>query len=212
MPRAVGQEPLYYDALATGRPAEGVDLTHPPGNSAEKYVSRYIDEPNTPLFPFGYGLSYTRFSYSPVKLSTASASARAFNAGTGAIRVSAVITNSGTRPGRETVQLYIRQRGTSVARPLKELKGFQILQLAPGESRQVEFTLGREQLAFWNLPPQQAKSGLAGDPGLPPQQAKSGLAGDPGLEMRYQVEPAQVSVWIAPNSADGTPAQFIITQ
>jgi beta-glucosidase len=196
VPRAVGQEPLYYDALSTGRPADGVNLSRPPSNAAEKYVSRYIDEENTPLFPFGYGLSYTRFSYSPVKLSAATVSASRLNEGTGAtpappntasfvgpgIRVSAVVTNTGTRPGLETVQLYIRQRGTSVARPVKELKGFKVLQLAPGESRQVEFTLGREQLAFWNL------------------------------EMRYQVEPAQVSVWVAPTSADGAPAQFTITE
>jgi beta-glucosidase len=99
-----------------------------------------------------------------------------------AIRVSATVTNSGTRTGREIVQLYIRQRGTSVARPVRELKGFKIVELAPGESRQVEFTLGRRELAFWNL------------------------------DMRDQVEPAQVSVWIATNSADGAPAQFTITE
>ncbi|MGA2989842.1 MAG: glycoside hydrolase family 3 C-terminal domain-containing protein, partial [Candidatus Korobacteraceae bacterium] len=197
MPRAVGQEPLYYDALSTGRPAAGVDLTRPPGSPAEKYVSRYIDERNSPLFPFGYGLSYTRFSYSPVELSAATLhpgkstadllgtpviSARGLNAGAEGIRVSATVTNSGTRPGREIVQLYIRQRGTSVARPVRELKGFKVVELAPGESRRVEFTLGRDELAFWNL------------------------------QMRYQAEAAQVSVWIAPNSADGVPAQFTITE
>src|SRR5207244_4977078 len=65
-PRSVGQEPLYYNALNTGRPGEGIDLTHPPRNPGERYHSPYIDEPNAPLFPFGHGLAYTRFAYSPL--------------------------------------------------------------------------------------------------------------------------------------------------
>src|SRR6202041_2554956 len=75
MPRTVGQEPLYYDALNTGRPVDGVDLTHPPSDNREKYHARYVDEQNTPLFPFGYGLSYTTFSYSPLQLSPTPGSA-----------------------------------------------------------------------------------------------------------------------------------------
>ncbi len=180
MPRSVGQEPLYYNELNTGRPADGVDLTHPPANSAEKYVSRYIDEQNTPLFPFGFGLSYTQFTYSPLKLSETTASARALNSGTGYVTVSTTVTNAGTRVGREIVQLYIGQRGTSVARPIKELKGFRTLVLAPGEAQSVEFRLGRDELAFWNI------------------------------DMQYTVEPAEVSVWIGPNSTQGQMAHFTI--
>jgi beta-glucosidase len=180
MPRSVGQEPLYYDALKTGRPAGQVNLAHPPTTQAEKYVSRYIDETNAPLFPFGYGLSYTSFTYSPIKLSGTPISVRSLNDGTGKLRVSAMVTNAGTRPGREIVQLYIGQRGTSVVLPERELKGFTAVELAPGESREVEFRLGREQLAFWNI------------------------------DMRYGVEPSEVTVWIGPNSTEGQQAQFTI--
>jgi beta-glucosidase len=182
VPRSVGQEPLYYNALATGRPADDVDLTRPPANSAEKYVSRYIDEQNAPLFPFGFGLSYTQFSYSPLELSETTASARALNSRANSVRVSTTVTNKGLRMGREIVQLYIGQRGTSVARPIKELKGFRVLTLAPGESQGVEFQLSRDELAFWNI------------------------------DMHYLVEPAEVSVWIGPNSAQGQRARFTIAE
>ena len=181
VPRSVGQEPLYYNALGTGRPADGVDLTHPPANSAEKYVSRYIDEQNAPLFPFGFGLSYTQFTYSPLKLSETTVSARALNSRASSVRVSTTVTNTGTRMGREIVQLYVGQHGTSVARPIKELKGFRTLVLAPGESQSVEFQLSRDELAFWNI------------------------------DMHYIVEPAEVSVWIGPNSAQGQTARFTIS-
>ncbi len=181
MPSSVGQEPLYYNALGTGRPADGVDLTRPPANSAEKYVSRYIDEQNAPLFPFGFGLSYTQFTYSPLKLSEITASARALNSRASSVRVSTTVTNTGTRTGREIVQLYVGQHGASVARPIKELKGFRTLVLAPGESQSVEFQLSRGELAFWNI------------------------------DMHYIVEPAEVSVWIGPSSAQGQMARFTIT-
>ena len=140
-PRAVGQEPLYYNALNTGRPANKIDLTHPPTNNEEKYVSRYVDEQNSPLFPFGFGLSYTTFDYSPATLSASTASAAALNQGSESIRVSAEVKNTGDREADEIVQLYIRQRGTSVARPVRELKGFRRITLAPGQSQRVEFTL-----------------------------------------------------------------------
>jgi beta-glucosidase len=181
VPRSVGQEPLYYNALGTGRPADGVDLTHPPANEAEKYVSRYIDEQNAPLFPFGFGLSYTQFTYSPLKLSETTVSARVLNSGASSVRVSTTVSNTGTRMGREIVQLYVGQHGTSVARPIKELKGFRTLVLAPGESQSVEFQLSRDELAFWNI------------------------------DMHYIVEPAEVSVWIGPNSAQGQMAHFTIS-
>jgi beta-glucosidase len=177
----VGQEPLYYNALGTGRPADGVDLTRPPANSAEKYVSRYIDEQNTPLFPFGFGLSYTQFTYSPLKLSETTASARALNSGAGYVTVSTTVTNTGTRTGQEIVQLYVGQRGASVARPIKELKGFRTLVLAPGEAQSAEFRLSRDELAFWNI------------------------------DMQHIVEPAEVSVWIGPSSTQGQMAHFTIS-
>ena len=179
-PRAVGQEPLYYNALNTGRPAGKIDLSHAPTSNGEKYVSRYVDEPNSPLFPFGFGLSYTTFDYSPTTLSASTASAAALNAGSQSIHVSAEVKNTGTRPADEIVQLYIRQRGTSVARPVRELKGFQRITLAPGQSRRIEFTLGRDELRFWNI------------------------------NMRDVVEPAEVIVWIAPDSTGGTSAQLTI--
>jgi beta-glucosidase len=182
IPRTVGQEPLYYSELKTGRPAEKIDLTHAPRTAEEKYVSRYIDEQNTPLFPFGYGLSYTRFTYSNIELSSATTSARALNGGTGGIRVSSTVTNAGIRTGREIVQLYLAQRGTSVVLPIRELKGFKLITLGPGESQPVEFTVGREQLAFWNI------------------------------DMRHLVEPAQVTVWMGPDSREGQSARFTITE
>ncbi len=185
-PRAVGQEPLYYDALNTGRPAEGgiwernADLSRPPQTEDEKYVSRYIDVENSPLYPFGYGLSYTTFDYSQITLTAKSLSVDALNQGDATLDVSAEVKNTGSRAGSEVVQLYIRERGTSVARPVRELKGFQKITLAAGESKRVEFTLGREQLAFWNL------------------------------DMKDVAEPAQVTVWVGGNSVGGSEAGFTI--
>jgi beta-glucosidase len=182
-PRAVGQEPLYYNALNTGRPPEGIDLSHRPRTAAERYCSRYIDEQNSPLFPFGYGLSYTRFRYSPVTLSKRTLSARGLNAGQAQpLRVSAEVKNSGRRPGEEIVQLYLRQQGTSVARPIRELKGFRRVALAPGESKRVEFSIGRHELAFWNI------------------------------AMKEVVEPARVTVWVGPSSVEGSSASFEINE
>jgi beta-glucosidase len=181
-PRAVGQEPLYYDALSTGRPANGVDLTHRPVG-AERWHSRYIDEQNSGLFPFGYGLSYTNFSYSPLNIGATKLSVRALNDGSAApLRVSAEVKNTGSRAGDEIVQLYIREQGTSVARPVHELKGFRRVTLAPGESKRVEFTLGGHELRFWNI------------------------------DMKNVVEPARVTVWIGPSSVAGSEAQFNITE
>jgi beta-glucosidase len=179
-PRAVGQEPLYYNALNTGRPAGNFDLTRPPANSDEKYVSRYIDVPNSALYPFGFGMSYTTFTYSPTTLSSSTASASGLNAGTQTIRVSADVRNTGSMQADEIVQLYIRERGTSVARPVRELKGFKRITLAPGASQRVEFTLGRDELRFWSI------------------------------DMKNAVEPADVTVWIAPDSVRGTPAEVRI--
>jgi beta-glucosidase len=182
VPRAVGQEPLYYNSPKTGRPAGDTDLTRPPQNDVEKYVSRYIDEQNSPLFPFGFGLSYSRFTYSAIQLSGASIGLQSLKSHTGAITVSATVTNRGARAGREVVELYLGQRGTSVNLPAKELKGFKAISLSPGESRLVEFKIGYDELAFWNI------------------------------EMHHTVEPAQVTVWISPDSVEGSSAQFTITK
>jgi beta-glucosidase len=183
MPDNVGQEPLYYDALNTGRPADGVDLSRPPTNPQEKYHSRYVDEPNAPLFPFGFGLSYTNFSYSPLEMSTSQLSASDLNQKTAQpLHVSTTVKNTGARAGDEIVELYIRLRGTSVARPVRQLEGFRKLTLAPGESKRVEFTLGRDELSFWNI------------------------------DMQDVVEPASATVWIGPSSAEGESADFTIAK
>jgi beta-glucosidase len=179
-PRAVGQEPLYYNHLSTGRPLGDVDDSHLPTNGDEKYHSRYIDRPASALYPFGFGLSYTKFSYTPPTLSAKTFNSADLNAGRATVKVSADVRNDGAVAGDEVVQLYINQRGTSVALPVRELKGFQRVSLKPGESKHVEFTLSREELSFWNI------------------------------DMKDVVEPAQVKVWVAGSSAAGTPAEFTI--
>ena len=133
-PRSVGQIPIYYNHMNTGRPPD-------PNN---KYTSKYLDIPWTPLFPFGYGLSYTQFKISNLQLSAP----RIRSDGT--LTVSTDVTNVGKRAGEEVVQLYIRDVAASVTRPVKELKGFQRLMLQPGEKKRVEFTLTNEQLGFYN--------------------------------------------------------------
>jgi beta-glucosidase len=179
-PRAVGQEPLYYNHLSTGRPIGTIDDSRPPQTSDEKFHTRYIDQKTTALFPFGFGLSYTTFNYSPVSLSATSLQADEMNKGKSKLTVSADVRNTGAVDGDETVQLYISQRGTNVARPVRELKGFRKLHLKAGESQHVEFTIGRDELAFWNI------------------------------EMKNVVEPARVNVWVAGSSDQGTPAEFTI--
>ena len=156
-PRAVGQEPLYLAQMPTGRPAGNMDLSHPPENPAEKYVSRYIDVPNSPLFPFGYGLSYSQFDYSPVTLSTSSIPIAQLMSAPGqgvaqpAIEATTTVRNAGAMAGTEIVQLYIRIRGASVEEPLRVLKGFQRVNLQPGESKKVTFPLGFQELSFINV-------------------------------------------------------------
>lgn len=155
-PRAVGQEPLYLSQLPTGRPAIDVDLTHPPADYKEKFLSRYIDVPNSPLYPFGYGLSYTKFDYSPVKLNAATVhvSEMMLQPGVGvtepAIQATATVRNSGTVTGTEIVQLYIRIRDASVEEPVRMLEGFQRITLSPGESKEVNFSLGFNELSIIN--------------------------------------------------------------
>jgi beta-glucosidase len=133
-PRTVGQEPLYYNHVNTGRPPD-------PNNH---YSSKYIDVPFTPLFIFGHGLSYTTF-----RLSNLSLSATRINA-SGQLEVTVDVENTGSRVGDEVVQLYTRDVAASRTRPVKELKGFQRVTLQPGERRTLRFTLAAEQLGFYD--------------------------------------------------------------
>jgi beta-glucosidase len=180
-PRSVGQEPLYYNALNTGRPAEG---------NQDKYLSRYIDEQNGPQFPFGHGLSYSSFRYGPTEIGAKQLKAseltnelsRSSGAPTAALTASAQVTNTGSRAGEEVVQLYVRLRGTSVAQPVRALKGFQRVSLAPGETKKVTFDLKPDAFALWDI------------------------------QQRFVVEPAKVSIWVSPDSVHGTEAALEILQ
>ncbi|WP_145029188.1 glycoside hydrolase family 3 N-terminal domain-containing protein [Paenibacillus sp. Y412MC10] len=134
-PHSVGQIPVYYNHYNTGRPMN-------PDKTEERYVSKYIDSPNDPLFPFGYGLSYTTFEYGELKLSGNEITANQ------PLQVSVNVTNTGDRAGIETVQLYIRDVAGEVVRPMRELKGFVRLELAPGESADAVFTITEEQLRY----------------------------------------------------------------
>ena len=138
MPQATGQEPLYYNHQPTGRPV-------PEGTKEfRKYQSNYLDVRNDPLYPFGYGLSYTTFSYSDLQLSATEMSP------TGSVEASVTVTNSGKVDATEIVQLYIRDLVASVSRPVKELKGFERITLKAGESKNVTFTITPEMLKFYN--------------------------------------------------------------
>jgi beta-glucosidase len=188
-PRSVGQEPLYYNSLSTGRPPYDTDLTRPPANIAERYVSRYIDEQNTPQFPFGYGGSYTSLAYGTTTISLQRLSAAALNKslaagqdGAAAMIAEAEVTNIGSRAGEEVVQLYIQLRGTSVAEPVRMLKGFQTVSIAPGETKKVKFELRPEAFAIWND------------------------------RNEFAAEPSKVKVWISPDSAHGLAADAEILQ
>ncbi len=133
-PRAVGQVPIYYNYMNTGRPPE----------ANNRYTSKYLDVPWTPLFSFGYGLSYTKFKITDLQLSSPRIPPD------GRLTVSVNVENVGKRSGDEVVQLYIRDVAASVTRPVKELKGFQRVTLQPGAKKRVEFALTAEHLGFWN--------------------------------------------------------------
>lgn len=184
-PRSVGQEPLYYDALSTGRPeVGGVEPTE------KKYVSRYIDEQSSPQFPFGFGLSYTSFRYENLHVDKTQLSARSLNEElkvrerqqSAVLTATADVTNTGSRAGVETVQCYLRFQGTSVAQPVRALSGFQRIALAPGETKKVTFQLGPEAFAIWND------------------------------QQLFAAEPAKVTLWIAPDSSQGLQATLEITK
>ena len=170
-PRTVGQAPIHYDMKRTGRPIEL-------GEPGAKYVSRYLTTPNDPLYRFGYGLSYTTFGYSPVVLSAPSMGPG------GTITASATIANTGDVAGEEVVQLYIRDLVGSVTRPVQELKGFEKIDLQPGESRTVSFSIKPADLAFTRQ------------------------------DMTHGWEPGEFELWIAPSSGAkaSTPVTFTLTE
>lgn len=137
-PRSVGQLPLYYNYKSTGRPGiDGVD----PGSV---FWSHYIDELNSPLYPFGFGLSYSEFIISDVKLSS-----NELKSGE-SIQATIEITNTSNIKGREVVQLYIQDKYASTTRPVKELKGFELVDLNPGETKAINFTIDEKMLEFYN--------------------------------------------------------------
>ena len=140
-PRSVGQIPLYYNHLPTGRP---YNFAKP-----NKYTSHYYDTVNGPLYPFGYGLSYTRFSVSPVKMSAATMPRN------GTVEASVTVTNTGDRDGATVVQLYLNDPVASVSRPVRELRGFKRIMLKAGESQTVSFKIDVDALKFWNQQMQQ---------------------------------------------------------
>jgi len=150
-PRAVGQEPLYYAQLPTGRPAHG-DLSRLPRFADEKFMSRYMDEENSALYPFGWGLSYTQFSYSQPTVSRAEVPLSEVLASghRAVVTAGADVTNSGSVAGTEVVQLYIRNTAATVEQPVRELKGFRRVMLAPGETKHIDFQLGFDELNFYN--------------------------------------------------------------
>lgn len=135
-PREVGQIPIYYNHFSTGRPAKDED--------SKNYVSAYIDLKNSPKFPFGYGLSYTKFDYSDLKLSASKIKSSE------TIKVSFQLSNVGKVAGEEVVQLYLKDKFGSVVRPVLELRDFQKVKLNAGESKTIEFTIDKEKLSFYN--------------------------------------------------------------
>ncbi len=165
-PRSVGQEPLYYNHLSTGRPS---------GNDQSVFWSHYTDEKNTPLYPFGYGLSYTTFEYSGLTLSSRELTAN------DKLNITVTVENTGKRKGEEVVQLYIRDLVGSVSRPVKELKGFQKISLNPGEKKSVTFTLTPKDLEFY---------GATGEWRTEPGQYKIwvGTNSDEGLESGFELQ------------------------
>ena len=143
-PRSTGQAPIYYNHNLTQLPETSPD-----------FKSRYWDIPSTPLYPFGYGLSYTTFSVDNLKVEQPTARVGA------TIDVSADVTNTGSRAGDTVVQLYIHQRAGSASRPVRQLKGFERVTLAPGAKQTLHFRLGKDELQFWS-PDQEAVGGGTG--------------------------------------------------
>jgi len=161
-PRTTGQIPIYYNHKNSGRPS----------NDSDHYTSKYLDLPSSPLYPFGYGISYTTFAYSQLALNSKALK------GSDTLVATVMIKNTGNRAGEEVVQLYIHDEEASLTRPVKELKGFTKISLLPGETKQVRFTLSRDQLKFYN-----------------------GSSG-------WTVEPGKFKVIVGPSSAAGLETEF----
>jgi beta-glucosidase len=158
-PQNIGQVPIYYAHKNTGRPLGE-------GQWFQKFRSNYLDVSNDPLYPFGYGLSYTSFKYGDIKLSDTTLK------GNQKLIASIAVTNAGTKEGKEVIQLYIRDLVGSITRPVKELKGFKKIDLKPGETRNVSFTISPEDLKFYNY------------------------------DLKYDWEPGEFEIMIGPNSSD----------
>ena len=164
-PYTVGQVPVYYSELHTGR-------RRPEGEITPRGVSGYLDAPNHPLYAFGYGLTYTSFAYSEISLSSEIMTREE------SLTAKIMVQNTGSRAGTEVVQLYIRDVAGSVARPVRELKGFQRIILQPGESREVTFEITEKMLRFYNI------------------------------DMEYVAEPGRFEIYIGGNSDAGQKAEF----
>lgn len=166
-PQDSGQQPYFYNRRTTGRPQ---------GDLGPAFKARYREVSNEALYPFGHGLTYSRFTY---ELPTLGADTLAWD---GTLTVSARITNTGEREAEEVAQLYIRDVAASMTRPIRELKGFQKIRLAPGASADVTFTLTRQDLAFYNQ------------------------------KMEFVAEPGEFDVWIAPSATTGVSQRFELTR
>jgi beta-glucosidase len=165
-PRTVGQVPIYYNHKSTGRPP----------TAENKFTSKYIDLPWTPLYPYGYGLSYTTFEIRDLRVSASTIPPD------GQVRVTASVTNTGGPAGDEVVQLYIQDVASTVTRPVRELKGFTRVAVAPGQTRQVEFLLTPAELGFYDR------------------------------EMRFIVEPGMFKVWVGNSSEGGLEGSFTVAK
>jgi beta-glucosidase len=178
VPRAVGQIPVYYARRNTGRPPKADRTGVPKGTPLDPvdFDSSYIDLEVTPLFPFGFGLSYTSFGYDELEVAPKRAGR------SNGRRISVVVTNQGSRRGSETVQLYVRDRVASVTRPVRELKGFQRVELEPGERKTVVFELGPEALEFT------------------------------GRDLKPTIEPGQFQIWVGTDSNAELTTDFELTE
>jgi beta-glucosidase len=166
-PRSVGQCPIYYNYYSTGRPTN---------DNKNVFWSHYTDVENTPLYPFGYGLSYTKFEYKNLKVSQ-----QEYIKGE-MVKVTIEVTNTGNYDGKEVVQLYLQDVVASIARPVQELKGFELTSLKKGETKTITFTLTDKELGFFNN------------------------------EGNYQVEPGTFKIRVGGSSDSGLETQFELKQ